>query len=185
MNYIILSTPKHENIKDLINILLDQINQGDYEVKENYYIIEYVSANISGLELNDIIINYANEQLVDISAFISDAYAPLVSEVVSLLALTNHRDTVIYDRKTLFSDVLNVSNKPLIKRLVFKSYEKDFGMLNLLKVFIESDQNISLTAKLTFYHRNTIMQKLDRFAEITGFNVRKFKDAYLIYNLLK
>lgn len=49
--------------------------------------------------------------------------------------------------------------------------------------FIECNMNTSAAAKRMYMHRNTLINKLDKFKEETGYDVRDFKDAYVIYTL--
>jgi DNA-binding PucR family transcriptional regulator len=58
-------------------------------------------------------------------------------------------------------------------------------MQESIKIYLESNQNMSLAAKKLYVHRNTLIQRLDKFHQTTGFDVRVFSDAYLIYHLMK
>ncbi|NMA30857.1 MAG: PucR family transcriptional regulator, partial [Candidatus Methanofastidiosa archaeon] len=55
----------------------------------------------------------------------------------------------------------------------------------ILKVFFECNQNTSEASKRLYMHRNTLIQKLDKFYEETGFNPRRFKDAMIIYKAIE
>ena len=57
-------------------------------------------------------------------------------------------------------------------------------MKKTIITFLENNQNISLAAKELFLHRNTLTQRLDKFNRITSFDLKQFKDAYLIYTLI-
>lgn len=65
-----------------------------------------------------------------------------------------------------------------------KSYVNDQTMLNSVRVYLESNQNTSHAAKQLFIHRNTLIQRIDKFIDITGFDIREFVPGYLIYSLL-
>jgi carbohydrate diacid regulator len=47
-----------------------------------------------------------------------------------------------------------------------------------LDAFFENDLNISQTAQSLFIHRNTMIYRLERIAEITGKNPQTFRDAW-------
>lgn len=54
-----------------------------------------------------------------------------------------------------------------------------------IKLFIENDLNTSKAAVQGFMHRNTLINQINRFYNDTGYDVRRFKDAYVVYTLLK
>ncbi|MGI6771784.1 MAG: PucR family transcriptional regulator [Acholeplasmataceae bacterium] len=74
---------------------------------------------------------------------------------------------------------------PSYKKNILKKYSDDTEMKNILKVFFECNQNTSEASKRLYMHRNTLIQKLDKFYEETGFNPRKFKDAMIIYKAIE
>ena len=49
----------------------------------------------------------------------------------------------------------------------------------------ENDLNISTTAKNTYMHRNTVNYKLEQIKDETGLDIRRFKDAVIMYEFLK
>lgn len=71
------------------------------------------------------------------------------------------------------------------KKNILKKYSDDTEMKNILKVFFECNQNTSEASKRLYMHQNTLIQKLDKFYEETGFNPRKFKDAMIIYKAIE
>lgn len=71
------------------------------------------------------------------------------------------------------------------KKNILKKYSDDTEMKNILKVFFECNQNTSEASKRLYMHRNTLIQKLDKFYEETGFNPRKFKDTMIIYKAIE
>ena len=44
---------------------------------------------------------------------------------------------------------------------------------------------MSRAAKNLYLHRNTLIQRLEKFYVKTGFDCRRFVEAYIIYTLLK
>ena len=69
--------------------------------------------------------------------------------------------------------------------------EIDDETLSTLDAFFENDLSIAETSRKLFVHRNTLIYRLDKFADVTGLDVRKFKDAMtcqvclMLYNYLK
>ena len=58
-------------------------------------------------------------------------------------------------------------------------------MIDTIKTYLEADQNMSFASKILYVHRNTLIQRIDKFQQVTGFDVKVFIDAYLIYHLIR
>jgi DNA-binding PucR family transcriptional regulator len=71
------------------------------------------------------------------------------------------------------------------KEMILKKYINDTTMIETIKVYLESNQNMILAAKNLYVHRNTLIQRIDKFYQVTQFDIRKFLDAYLIYTLIQ
>jgi RNA-binding protein YhbY len=63
-------------------------------------------------------------------------------------------------------------------------YTLNSEMIQTIKTFLEHNQNINQTAKELYIHRNTLLQRLDKFYQVTGFDVKKFQDAFIVYQLI-
>ncbi|WP_143008436.1 PucR family transcriptional regulator [Pseudobutyrivibrio sp. YE44] len=67
----------------------------------------------------------------------------------------------------------------------------DEETLNLLEAFFDNDLSLAETSRKMFIHRNTLIYRLDKFADLTGYDVRKFSDAItvkislMLYNYMK
>ena len=182
MNYLIVRFKKRSNRLELIT-LLEGLGKITKIIEQDKMLIIFFDAMIErpdqGLE------NFASEEMIDLQIFISNNYSLEANQVASLLLKTNFNQTKVYTNKTLYYDLIKHLNKDELKQIVLKKYLTDYQMQDLLKVFIELNQNISQTAKKTYFHRNTIMTKLERFKLDTEYDLRQFKDAYLIYYLIE
>ena len=56
----------------------------------------------------------------------------------------------------------------------------DEETLNLLESFFQNDLSLVETSRKMFIHRNTLIYRLDKFADLTGYDVRKFSDAITV-----
>lgn len=56
----------------------------------------------------------------------------------------------------------------------------DEEMWTTIEAFLASNQNVSVTAKRLYVHRNTLIYRLDRFKAATGLDVRNFEDAVVV-----
>ncbi len=67
----------------------------------------------------------------------------------------------------------------------------DAENLNLLEAFFDNDLSLAETSRKMFIHRNTLIYRLDKFADLTGYDVRKFSDAItvklslMLYNYIR
>lgn len=52
--------------------------------------------------------------------------------------------------------------------------------LSTLESFFQLECNVSETAKKLYIHRNTLLYRLDKFKQETGYDVRSFNDAVLV-----
>lgn len=96
-----------------------------------------------------------------------------------------HLESLLYsipdDRKTKFLKQMFAENSGMI----------ELELLTTLNRFFDLDCNVSETAKDLYIHRNTLLYRLDKFKQETGFDVRTFRDAVLVkiaidlYNVTK
>ena len=97
--------------------------------------------------------------------------------------ITTHGYTKIVDI------IINANNKDqevlmIIKNNVLDKLQKLPHMVDLIESFCNNNLNISLTSKLLYMHRNTVINKLDQIEKLTGLDIQKFKDAYAIKILI-
>lgn len=90
----------------------------------------------------------------------------------------------VYDSKSLLFKTTNASISKDKSNYVLKNYANDTEMKNIINKLFEADLNVSKASKMLYLHRNTLIYKLDRFYEITGYDIRKFNDACFIKQLL-
>lgn len=55
----------------------------------------------------------------------------------------------------------------------------------LLQVYFAKDMSLQDTSEALFIHKNSLQYKLNRIAERSGYNPRKFTDAVVLYSALK
>lgn len=60
----------------------------------------------------------------------------------------------------------------------------DDTSIQILEAFFKHTLNVSNTAKALFMHRNTLNYRLDRLFDATGYDVRQFYDAALLYLII-
>ena len=73
------------------------------------------------------------------------------------------------------------TDKNMVKSYMLRSFITDREMLHIIKVYFESNFNTSLAAKVCYMHRNTFLNKLDKFSNETNFNLKNYNDAFMVY----
>ncbi|MFC4322129.1 PucR family transcriptional regulator [Litchfieldia salsa] len=74
---------------------------------------------------------------------------------------------------------------PLLKQKltdsVLQELHSDKELLDTVKVFLESNLNVSLAAKKLYMHRNSLQYRIDKFIEKTGIDIKHFQGAITTY----
>lgn len=70
-------------------------------------------------------------------------------------------------------------------QLIEKIGPLPYDVIEVVKCYLENNFNLSMGAKALYMHRNTFMNKLERFIQVTGLNVKEFKHAIVAYVLIK
>ncbi len=142
------------------------------------------------ISFNDIILNITSDTLSDFRIFVSHQFKNkkemmenLYFVKTKLMAIPFFK-YVYLDNKIILQESLEKIDE-MLKKQMFLKHAKNEIILKSVKTFLESNQNTSRAAKELFVHRNTLIQRLDKFHYATGFDVKVFKDAFLIYHLLK
>ncbi|MFC3039536.1 PucR family transcriptional regulator [Virgibacillus xinjiangensis] len=65
--------------------------------------------------------------------------------------------------------------------LMLREFADDEEMLSTVRIFIESNMNVSVAAKQLFMHRNSLQYRLDKFISRTGIDIRQFHQAVSVY----
>jgi DNA-binding protein Fis len=101
------------------------------------------------------------------------------------LLTMSYSDDVLINKSSLsrhyLLKALEGIDKVFLKEYVLKGYQEDAEMLQVIKAYFESNFNTSLAAKICYMHRNTLINKIDRFTQDTNFNLRNYEDAFMVY----
>lgn len=190
--YFILQSKKNiKKEKDMLLSLFSEVVDISYtNIDEEFIIVIFESLLESSLEeLSKVIVEefFIETRIYESTRFESiselDKNIKKVKKMLKLIKF-NAEDTYLNEVDLLYFEI----SKPIdsyYKKNILKKYYHDQEMKNILKVFFECDQNTSEASKRLYIHRNTLIQKLDKFYEETGFNPRRFKDAMIIYKAIE
>ena len=176
-------------IKNLIEyekIIVDVFKQlaGNNIKSENKDNIIFIYADYENNEdIKDMLLAFEASLMTNIFAYISTDTSSVRLEKEEKLAieLLNVLKPGVYDLKSAL-----ITNPILNDKSDILSYILDGTGINetFVKGFVESNLNVSQAAKNMFIHRNTMIYKLDKLRTMTGFDIREFKDAFILYLLI-
>ena len=183
--FIIVTKSKDLDIEFFNEFLKGFLNQYELIEESVYYLIKHNYDN------DKLLIEGFNSFLFDVEINLKlyfGSYDNDVSLKDDLKVITKYFNdsltNIFYDKKSLLNEMIT-HNLDDYKSLVLKEYSNDYDMQHTLEVFFLNNMNVLKSSKELYVHRNTLINKLDRFKEKTGFDPKDFKDAYLIYSLIK
>ena len=78
-------------------------------------------------------------------------------------------------RKLNLKDALTMRNCLIDKN--FKMLMKDVDMIKCIEEFFKYDLNVAETSRNSYLHRNTLLYRIEKIKNLTGFNLKSFDDA--------
>jgi len=183
--YILLTKSNDIDISLFNDFLKDLLKNYELLTLNDYFLIKHQYQDDK--ELEDAINSYMFDVEINAKVFFGTYQndAELDDELFVITKYFNNSlKDIFYDKKKLLSEYLT-HDLDDFKSIVLKEYSNDFDMQNTLKVFFLNNMNVLKSSKDLYVHRNTLINKLDRFKEKTGYDPKDFKDAYLIYSLIK
>ncbi|WP_240257008.1 PucR family transcriptional regulator [Ferdinandcohnia quinoae] len=73
------------------------------------------------------------------------------------------------------------SLKDRVKNVILQELQDDHELVETIKVFLESDLNVSNASKKLYMHRNSLQYRIDKFIEKTGIDIKHFQGAVTTY----
>jgi DNA-binding PucR family transcriptional regulator len=159
-----------------------------------------VGNNIQSEEENDILFIYHSyENDYDITNLLSALETEFGSSIFAYLSNDSSKERLseekniyitlseylphgIFKLKEALLKAEKINNKRMILDFILDSTGINEAFI---EGFIESNLNVSFAGKKLNFHRNTMNYKLDKFYSVSGFDLRVFKDAYIIYSLFE
>lgn len=179
MNYIIIFL-KENTKKDIIIDFLKGLLGGNIKVVEDKEIL--INYDFVKVDFKTITSMLIDDFGVELTLLECSGELEYVNYLIDLYYTINNKSTYL-NEKTLFRLSSKFSDE-LVKKNILKEFYNDNEMTNIIKVFLESNLNSSVCAKKLYLHRNTLINKIDKFIKVTGYDIKKFKDAYIIYKII-
>ncbi|MBU1141085.1 MAG: helix-turn-helix domain-containing protein [Firmicutes bacterium] len=188
--YLIIESKKDvRNDESMIISLFSEFIEFTKKETDNHAICLFYT-HPTDVSFSEIILNIMTDTLSDLRIYTSyqfDSELEMLSHMAFIkgrLASIPFNKHVHLDDKVILRESLNTIDV-VLKKQILRKYVTDLMMLESIKVYLESNQNTSVASKKLYIHRNTLLQRLDKFNQVTGFDVRVFLDAFLVYHLLK
>lgn len=138
--------------------------------------------DISMDNLKSIVSSLESELYTNIVAFKSGGlFSDRRKEYLDILIpLIKEKNSGIYGFKDLLLSS-NLANKSTVLDFILSrtGVAEEF-----ICEFAKNDLNASKASKALYMHRNTVLYKVEKLLEMTGFDVRCFLDLYILYSLI-
>jgi hypothetical protein len=188
--YMIIETrqPIDQNQSTILSILSEYLEIEKLNILSNALIIYYQGDSM--VSLFDIAVNMMTDILTDLRIYESylfnddetrELHVSFILKKLAQIPIIKH---IYLDDKIILKALFKQIDQEH-KEMILKKYINDTTMIETIKVYLESNQNMILAAKNLYVHRNTLIQRIDKFYQVTQFDIRKFLDAYLIYTLIQ
>lgn len=186
ISIIFKNTPKDYLVDMFVDFLKGLLgNYISYQYTDNFLTVIFDCD--AKVDFEEIINGLNNDFYITTSLFESG----IIYEEISIDEYISHIKSC--SKSILDSNLIYVDEKILVKlnldsevveRNIFKSFYNDFEMLEVVKKYLDCNMNISQAANSLYMHRNTVMNKIDKFIDVTGYDIKKFRNAFIIYKYL-
>ena len=186
ISIVFKNMPKDSLVDMMVDFLKGLLgNHISYEYEEGFLTVVFDSD--SKVDFEEIINGLNNDFYITTALFESG----ILYEEIDVKEYISHIKS--QSKKILESNLIYVDEKALVKlnmeaevvwKNIFKSFYNDLDMLEVVKKYLDCNMNISQAANMLYMHRNTVMNKIDKFIAITGYDIKKFSNAFIIYKYL-
>ncbi len=173
------------DVEMLINVIKNLLGKNiKVMINDNSVIIIHEYPNND--DIKKMLISLSSDLMINLVSYVSsDIYTNKGEkelEVISPIIDSNDIDYGIYTLKDLLVKKINIPNKRELLNYILEATGIDEVFIN---DFCNNDLNVSKASKSMYIHRNTMIYKLDKLKEASGFDLRCFNDAYILYKLIK
>ncbi len=133
---------------------------------ESDFVIQLIGYESDLLEINDALPNYFQFDYHGFQSFNKTNHF-----IIHKIDLLQNRIFSVIDDKIKIN----------IKQYILKEFFNDMEMLNVVRMYFNTNFNTTLAAKNCYMHRNTFINKIDKFSKQTHFDLRNFDEAFIVY----
>ncbi|ERJ11554.1 helix-turn-helix domain-containing protein [Haloplasma contractile] len=193
LKYILMKPLQYierETLSELLTLMHDFLGPDTLIFKRESVIIVITPQELTQ-DIGDFVDSITSDFYVDLFFYESDLSVlneelkqVFMFEFESFIELQKTTKSRVTRADLMYNNIVNVMDATLkddFKKYVLGDFVTDKEMLNMIKTFFETNMNVSLSAKNCFMHRNTFQNKIEKFIQTTGFNIKKFDDAFIVY----
>lgn len=186
--YIVIESKQNKRIDDDVITLFSEIINCSKVIKDGFQAVMYFEHEVD-LSFEDVILNVMSDTLTDVRAYVSHVFSSEAERDMDIDLIKSLLEGIPFSKYYYFDDKVLIKYyihdlTDAMKNHFLRKFYKDQVMLETLRVYLDSNLNMVLAAKKLYIHRNTLIQRLEKFHQITGFDVRVFKDAFIVYHLI-
>lgn len=158
-------------------VILDFTKRGEYDIQEFEEIAKAINEDF-----------YYNTNLYKTMEYqINETISSSFLKEFDLYKTYRNRHKLIMEQQELLLQymILTVDDYDGFTEVSQKIEGLAYDLIEVVKCYLENNFNLSVGAKCLYMHRNTFMNKLEKFIQVTGLNVKEFKDAVVAYLIIK
>ncbi len=158
-------------------VILDFTKRNEYDIKEFEEIAKAINEDF-----------YYNTNLYKTMEYkINETISEAFLKEFDLYKNYRNRHKLIMEQQELLLQymILTVDDYGGFTQVAQKIETLAYDLIEVVKCYLENNFNLSMGAKALYMHRNTFMNKLEKFIQVTGLNVKEFKDATVAYLVIK
>lgn len=158
-------------------VILDFTKRNEYDIKEFEEIAKAINEDF-----------YYNTNLYKTMEYkINETISDSFLKEFELYKNYRNRHKLIMEQQELLLQymILTVDDYGGFTQVSQKVETLAYDLIEVVKCYLENNFNLSMGAKALYMHRNTFMNKLEKFIQVTGLNVKEFKDATVAYLVIK
>ena len=158
-------------------VILDFTKRNEYDIKEFEEIAKAINEEF-----------YYNTNLYKTMEYkINETISEAFLKEFDLYKNYRNRHKLIMEQQELLLQymILTVDDYGGFTQVAQKIETLAYDLIEVVKCYLENNFNLSMGAKALYMHRNTFMNKLEKFIQVTGLNVKEFKDATVAYLVIK
>lgn len=185
--FLILNTSSYSY--EIVDILKDVIGEVEVIGCESFNVIFYF--NNVDVDFKSLIKTINDDFSIEAHLFESGKlYFSDTTEyqhILDLYKAANLNKYIYSSNRNLLNYLINKDKKnaSLYAPILLNKFINDEAMMMLARSMFDCDLNISKTSQNIYMHRNTVNYKLEQIKDETGLDIRKFKDAVIMYEFMK
>ncbi|GEL77777.1 PucR family transcriptional regulator [Tenuibacillus multivorans] len=179
-----------DTFRNTLHMMLNRELVLTWKSKNEVVMIEEIAGE--PIAFNEMIDVMSDDLKINLKLFISDIqqsvdqmvdyYQWLIKVARAIFPLTGKR--IIYQQDSiihLFPTLFDQNDQQFFISSILKSSIEDRSLIDTIKVVIEHQGNVSSAAKALFMHRNSVQYRIDKFADLTGNDIRRFDHMLQVY----